>query len=118
MRLNAIDLVIVLICIVADVLTGLVSAWLSGTFASAKMREGAGHKLGELFAMGVCYGVQWGLPLVGVETSINIVRGFAIYIVIMEVASVSENIIKMDPELKGPLGSLVKTLKEVLHHDV
>lgn len=115
MRLNAIDLVIVVVCIVADVVTGLVSAWLSGTFASAKMREGAGHKLGELFAMGMCYGVQWALPMVGVETSINIVRGFAIYIVIMEFASVSENIINMDPELKGPLGNLAKTLKEVLH---
>lgn len=113
--MSTVDLVIVVVCIVADVVTGLIAAWISHTFESAKMREGAGHKLGELFAMGVCYGVQFGLPLMGITTTINFVRGFTIYIVIMEFASIAENIIKMDPELKGPLGSIAKTLKEVLN---
>ena len=113
--MNPIDLVVVACCIAADVVTGLVSAWLTHSFESAKMREGARHKLGELFALGLTYGLQYGLPLVGVTTSINFVRFFTIYIVIMEFASVCENIIKLDPELKGPLGSLAKTLKEVLN---
>ena len=113
--MSSVDIVIVVGFIVADVLTGLVCAWVTHNFQSAKMREGAGHKLGELFAMGMCYGVQYGLPLMGITTTINFVRGFTIYIVIMEFASITENIIKMDPELKGPLGSIAKTLKEVLN---
>lgn len=113
--MSSVDIVIVAVCIVADVVTGLVAAWLTHSFESSKMREGASHKLGELFAMGVCYGVQFGLPLMGVTTTINFVRGFTIYIVIMEFASIAENIIKMDPELKGPLGNIAKTLKEVLN---
>lgn len=111
------DLVIVCVAIVADVVTGLAAAWLGHTFNSGKMREGAGHKLGELFAMGLVYGVQYGLPFVGVQTSINFVHGFTVYIVIMEFASISENIISMDPELSGPLGKLAQTLKGVLNRD-
>ena len=113
--MTAIDLIIVCVCIIADVVTGLTAAWLNHTFESVKMREGAGHKLGELFAIGICYGIQYMLPLVGVSTSLNLVRGFTIYIVIMEFSSVAENIIDMDPELKGPLGQLAKTLKGVLN---
>lgn len=113
--MTPIDLVVVASCIAADVVTGLVSAWVTHSFESGKMREGAGHKLGELLALGMTYGLQYGLPLVGVTTTINFVRFFTIYIVIMEFASVCENVIKLDPELKGPLGSLAKTLKEVLN---
>lgn len=115
--MSSIDLIIVLIMIVADVITGLVSAWLRHDFQSAKMREGAGHKLGELFAVGLCYALQAGLPLIGINLTINIVRGFTVYIVLMEFASVSENIIDMDPELQGPLGKLSETLKGVLNRD-
>lgn len=113
--MTPIDLVVVACCIAADVVTGLVSAWVTHSFESAKMREGAGHKFGELFALGLTYGLQFGLPLVGVTTTINFVRFFTIYIVIMEFSSVCENVIKMDPELSGPLGGLAKTLKEVLN---
>lgn len=116
--MTSIDLIVVACCIAADVVTGLVSAWVTHSFESAKMREGAGHKLGELFALGLTYGLQYGLPLVGVSTTINFVRFFTIYIVIMEFSSVCENIIKMDPELSGPLGNLSKTLKEVLNRRV
>ena len=59
--MTPIDLVVVACCIAADVVTGLVSAWLTHSFESGKMREGAGHKLGELFALGLTYGLQYGL---------------------------------------------------------
>lgn len=113
--MSAVDMVVVCACIIADVLTGLAAAWLTQEFRSDKMREGAGHKLGELFAMGLVYGLQFALPYIGVNTSLNFVRFFTVYIVIMEVASVTENLIKMDPELSGPLGNLIETLKGVLN---
>lgn len=115
--MTAIDLIIVCCCIVADVFTGLAAAWINHDFDSAKMREGAGHKLGELFAVGCTYGLQWGLPLIDIQTSINFVRWFTIYIVIMEFSSIAENIIKMDPELRGPLGQVAKMLRGVLNKD-
>ena len=76
--MTPIDLVVVACCIAADVVTGLVSAWVTHSFESGRMREGAGHKLGELFALGLTYGLQYGLPLVGVATSINFVRFFIV----------------------------------------
>lgn len=115
--MHVIDLVIVCCCISADVVTGLLAAWITHTFRSDKMREGAGHKVGELLAMGACYGVQYALPFIGVQTTINFVRGFAIYIVIMEFSSVVENIVKLDPELSGPLSNLINSLKGVLNKD-
>lgn len=115
--MSVLDLVIVCCCIAADVISGLLAAWLTKSFRSDKMREGAQHKVGELLAMGACYGVQYALPLIGVSTTINFVRGFAIYIVIMEMSSVIENIVKLDPELSGPLGNLFNSLKGVLGKD-
>lgn len=113
--MSSVDLVVVVGFIVADVLTGLVCAWVTHSFQSSKMREGAGHKLGELFAIGICYGVQYVLPLLGVTTTLNIVRGFTIYIVIMEFASIAENVIDMSPEMQGPLGQVANVLKGVLN---
>lgn len=115
--LSVLYLVVVCACIVADVASGLLAAWITGTFRSEKMREGAQHKVGELLAISLCYGVQYALPLIGVMTTINFVRGFSIYIVIMEVSSVVENIIKLDPELSGPLGKLIDNIKGVFGQD-
>lgn len=117
MRLTVVDLIVVSCCIAGDVVTGLIAAWLNHSFQSSKMREGASHKVGELLAMGIVYGVQWGLPYLGVTSTINFVRFFALYIVVMEVASMCENIVSLDPELSGPLGHLIDTLRGVLNRD-
>ena len=109
------DLIIVCVCIAADVVTGLAAAWLTHSFQSSKMREGMGHKLGELFAMSLMYGLQWGLPFLGVTVSINFVRYLTFYIVIMELTSIAENIIAMDPEMSGPFSKIMDTLREVLN---
>lgn len=107
------DIVIVVICIIADVVTGLTAAWLTQTFSSSKMRIGAQHKIGEILSVVSMVGVQYGLPYLDVHTSINFVRYITIYIVIMELTSIAENIVELDPEMSGPFGKIIDMLKGV-----
>jgi toxin secretion/phage lysis holin len=97
--LNIAPLIVVLIFIAFDVLTGWLKAFATGTTNSSIMREGLVHKIGELLAMAFGYVCQYTLPYVGVEVKIPFAGAIGTYIVLMEIASVVENISVMNPEL-------------------
>lgn len=99
----------VLLLTVLDVLFGLVNALMSGTFSSAKMREGIKHKSASL-----------GFVLVGIVADGTIVGGLdigldapvlvtiCVYICIMEILSLLETFVALNPELESsPLFKLL-----------
>ena len=97
--------VIVVSCFIAfDILTGLVSAFMTHTYKSTKMREGLFHKLGEYFAVGFAYGCEYAFPYVGITVTVPICTSVVIYIIIMETGSIVENITIISPDLKRILG--------------
>ncbi len=103
-------LVVVLIFIAFDVLTGWLKAFTTGTTNSHIMREGLVHKIGELLAMAFGYVCQYTLPYIGVEVKIPFAGAIGTYIVIMEIASVVENICIMNPQL-------AKVLEKIFSND-
>ena len=73
-----------------DVITGTVNAWIKKEIDSAKLRKGLAKKMGELtvILMGELFVYAFGLP--------NLVAsGISIYIVVMELISICENLEKM-----------------------
>lgn len=82
-----------------DFVTGLVYAWASKTFQSSKMRTGLSKKVGELaiLVIGEILSFAFGLPK-------YIMGGVALYIIIMELMSIFENLDKMGV----PVPKLVK----------
>lgn len=101
--------VIVPSCFIAfDILSGLVAAIKNGTYKSSVMREGLYHKIGELLAIAFGYLCEYSFPIIGVTVNIPICQSIMIYIVIMEVGSVIENIAKISPEVKAVLSKVLR----------
>ena len=83
-----------------DVLAGLMSAVLTGTFASTKMREGLGHKAMLILVIALAVAVQgFSGHVAELGWSVPLIIPACAYIVVMEVSSILENISKAYPGL-------------------
>lgn len=83
-------LIVPFVLMVLDFLTGVSHAWATGHLKSYKMREGLNRKFAEIciIAIGVLF--RWAINLPD-----YVVIGLTIYVVIMELVSISENLDKM-----------------------
>lgn len=98
---------------VMDILTGFIGAVINGNVSSAKMRVGLGHKilLCCLIAAAVMIELA-GTHIAGLGFSGVSVTVVCAYIIIMEVASILENICAAYPELRDT------PLMRIFDHDV
>lgn len=91
--------VIPLILMCLDIITGLINAWIKKEVDSSKLRKGLGKKLGELICIliGEMFVVGFGITKL-------VASGISIYIIIMEMISICENL-----ELLGvPIPKFIK----------
>ena len=86
------------ILMVLDFLTGITHAWATGHLKSYKMREGLNKKVGEICILLIGYIFTW-----TINAPKYLMIGLTIYIVIMELISLSENLDKMGVPLPKPL---------------
>lgn len=102
---------IVLVFIAFDILFGLLQAVTNQSFQSLVMRQGLFHKLGELLCY--CFGVvcDTALPLVEISLPFSLATAITIYIVVMEIGSILENVSKLSPELAKYLGFIFEKLR-------
>lgn len=103
--------VIVFAFIVADIATGLIKAVATHSYSSSIMREGLFHKLGEIFCL--VFGVlcDYALPMIGINIPLSIAQSVAVYIIIMEIGSVIENIGVLNPDLSKYLGRIFEKIE-------
>ena len=102
--------IVIAAAILLDIITGLIKAFYTNTFQSGVMRQGLFHKLGELLAVGILYGAQIALPMIGVEAHLPLFPAGVGYCVLMELGSIIENLRAFTPGLDNILG---KQHKEV-----
>lgn len=98
---------------VMDILSGFIGAVINGNVSSAKMRVGLGHKilLCSLIAVAVMIELA-GTHIAGLGFSGVSVTVVCAYIIIMEVASILENVCAAYPELRDT------PLMRIFDHDV
>lgn len=113
MNANGTQLAVIGIAIFADYITGVVKAFYQHNYKSCVMREGLYHKAAELFAVALMYFLEIGLPTIGVTINFPFVSSVTVYIVIMEISSIIENIGEINPELVGPLGKVFDKIRDV-----
>ena len=120
--MNVSALIIVIIFLVFDIVTGWLQALATNTTNSSIMRKGLFHKLAEILA--VCFGYicEYTFPLTGVTVNIPLAGGIAAYIVVMETASIVENLCKLNPTLNAIMGKFfdegkLKTVPQEGKHD-
>lgn len=92
-------LIVVSIFIIFDIATGWLKALSTGTTDSTIMRKGLFHKLAEIIAVLFGYTCEYVFPYAGIEVSIPFATAIATYIVLMETASIVENLAIMNPHL-------------------
>lgn len=105
------QIVIVFVAIIMDFLTGIAKAIKRHNFTSEAMREGLYHKSAELLAIMVGYYVQFALPRIGLTVTFPVASFILIYIVIMEIGSIIENLGIINPDLVGPLSTVFEKIK-------
>ena len=99
-------IIAVLIMILADILTGFLKALKAGDIKSAVMKEGLISKVGEIVVMVLMYIIDLGAPLIGITINLPLVQVVGVYICIMELASVIENIGAINHNLGKKLSNI------------
>ena len=90
---------ILLAFIVLDFVTGIGAAIYTGTYKSECMRVGIWHKCAEIALLGLAIIIQIVSPELGIEWGNSLVKGVCAYLILMEVGSVTENIVKINPDM-------------------
>lgn len=103
-------IVVALIFIVFDIVTGVLQAMINGTFKSHKMRKGGLRKLCLLIVIAFGVALDYSQMLVELGFTFPCLRMITSYITFMEIMSIIENL-----NLAFP-GSLPKSLISVLGH--
>ena len=98
-KLRPTALIITTIFIIFDIATGWLKALSTGTANSSIMRQGLYRKLAEIVAVIFGYLCEFCFPYAGLDVSIPFSTGIATYIVLMETASVIENLAIINPHL-------------------
>lgn len=86
---------------VFDIITGLLYSISKKKWKSSIMREGLFHKLGFILAIVFALLCDYGQSYINLPFSIPVTNGVILYIAIVEIGSVKENLQKLSPQLKG-----------------
>ena len=100
---NEILIIAILVLIVVDVIAGMIKAVVQENFKSKEMRTGLLRKSGTILLVGLAYGIQYLSGIVPeVPQSFSLIfDGISMYIILMEIASIIENILIINPDLKA-----------------
>ena len=101
--------------IVLDFLTGIVKAFATNSFTSTKMRMGLFHKVGLILCMILGGLVDFAQGYLDLGVTIPVAAAICVYICIMEITSIIENVCKINPQIApSKLAALFGGLK---NHD-
>lgn len=111
MRVIVITLIIVAGLMLIDILTGNLSALMTKTWNSTKMREGLFHKMAIIILIATAFLCDYGQKFMDLGFTIPITNVVLVYVAVMELGSIFENLKKINPAL-GTLINRIST-KEV-----
>lgn len=109
-------LIITLIFILFDLLSGFVAAVAIKDVNSEKLRMGLWHKSGFIGLIALAYALQIAAAHADLGFEVPAVVAVCAYIIITEAISIFENLCKLNPKIvASPLGSIFKHDPEVEH---
>ena len=94
-----------------DIVTGLLYAWSTKTFESAKMRTGLAKKCGEI--MIILIGMMF---VYGTNIPTYILTGISAYIIFMELMSVLENLDKLGVPIPAFISKVLNNVDDALQN--
>ena len=94
-----------------DIITGLINAWATNSFESAKMRTGLAKKCGEMVVILIGMMFTYGMSLPG-----YILKGVSAYIIFMELMSVMENLDKLGVPIPAFISKVLNNVDDALQN--
>lgn len=92
-------IVIVMLFIVLDFITGIVMAIKNNTFNSSIMRDGLFNKFGEIVIVAVAFLIDYGQTYLDMGFSVPVLESICVYIILMEIGSILENVSRINKSL-------------------
>lgn len=92
-------IIIVLVFILFDILTGLIKAIYKEGLNSTYLRQGLFHKLSEILALIGSYGIEFAIQYIELGIDIPVLKCVSGYIALMELISIIENLCSINPKL-------------------
>lgn len=101
-----------IILMAIDVLTGVTNAWIKGEIKSSILRKGLGKKIGEIvvLAIGELFLIAMSLPMA-------VLNGISLYIIIMELISICENLEKLGVPIPKFVKKALASTEEKINED-
>lgn len=94
-----------------DIITGFINAWSKRVVKSSVMRQGLAKKFGEITVIAIGQ-----LFVVGIKMPNTIVKVFAIYIMFMELTSICENLKKLGVPIPKLISKILKDGSEKMEN--
>ena len=89
---------IVFLLVLIDYVTGVVNAIMHGELSSEKMRQGLGHKFAYLAVICVALIVEYGSDYINLGIGLPVFIPVCVGICLIEINSIMENFVKINPE--------------------
>lgn len=89
------------ILIIMDYGTGVANAIMHNQMSSEKMREGLWHKFAYIIVICTAVLIEWGAQWLDLGFELPLVAPVLVSIALIEITSILENCIKINPELKA-----------------
>lgn len=105
--------IVTLVFILFDILTGFLKAAANHNIDSTALRKGLLHKLSEVVAIVFSFLCEYAVQYIHLGVEIPLVIAVCGYIIIMEIISILENIVEVNPELGKFFSKYLSKLKEV-----
>lgn len=105
-------LIIPLVCIAVDFVTGVLHAWSAGRLKSYKMRQGLARKSGELLILVLGEAFTYGMQLPG-----YVLAFLALYIIFMELVSIVENLRNMGIKIPKFIDKALASIDEKIDNN-
>lgn len=116
MTTTEVAIILILILIVLDVISGIAAAFMKKTIDSSVMRRGLWHKASYVLVILLAIALEWavsvGGPALGIGLDLPIVVPTCIYLGLTEISSIGENLSQIDPSLRSaPVFSVLGRVK-------
>ena len=102
-------MIIVSAFILLDIISGLIKALKKNEFKSSIMRQGLYSKVGSFLIIFLAYLSEYACNYLNLGFELPIVEAVEIYIIVMELGSILENVVAINPELDS--NALLKIFK-------
>ena len=104
--------------ILLDMLTGLVKAFAKKEYTSTVMREGLFHKCGSVLCILFGMLTDYAQTYVDLGVSLPVAATICVYIILMEIGSIIENVCEINPEIMpNSIRALFSKLKGSVNND-